>query len=181
MRSLGGDLRASQHQEHAGRPDSRSSAASRLLLSHRTHSTARQRQLRPGTCTATATNSAPAPRVSRPAGAVSPWAPPQQQKTLPSIGYDRNFSDIYSLDQPLGAGSFKTVFVGRHKRTGQRVAVAVIGKDRDGSDVEHNIQRIQREVSLPGHFHIGTRQHPVLLPSAVDVRCRGGSASDHTP
>jgi calcium-dependent protein kinase len=117
---------------------------------------------------------------------VSPWAPPQQQKPLPSIGYDRNFSDIYSLGQPLGAGSFKTVFVGRNKRTGERVAVAVIGKERDGTNVEHNLQRIQKEVDITKRLQV--RQETIRLLGTyeddknvymVTEMCDGGSLEQY--
>ena len=78
----------------------------------------------------------------------SPWSPPASTSphTLPSAGYPRNFAASYELHQPLGAGSFKTVFVGRHRQTGERVAVQVIGKEREGSTPEANVERIKREV-----------------------------------
>ena len=70
------------------------------------------------------------------------------EQAPPSAGYDRDFSDTYELGQPLGAGSFKTVFVGRHRRTGDRVAVQVIAKDREGTTAADNVARIQKEVRL---------------------------------
>lgn len=133
-------------QAPAAQPDAHRSHPSRLLQHRQQHATGRQRQQAHRTCRASST--ANPPRPTRPAGAVSPWSPPQQQRELPSLGYDWDFSERYTLDQPLGAGSFKTVFVGRSKSTGVRVAVAVIGKERDGADVEHNMRRIAREVSL---------------------------------
>ncbi len=150
------------HQAPSRCLDAHSSSSNRPQTARGRRGAARQRQR--ALCAA-ATSPTNAERVSRPAGAVSPWAPPQQQKPLPSAGYDRTFSEHYSLDQPLGAGSFKTVFVGRDKRTGERVAVAVIGKERDGADVEHNMQRIKREArASPSHpLLTGPRQHLVLL------------------
>ncbi len=68
------------------------------------------------------------------------------EQAPPSAGYDRDFSETYELGQPLGAGSFKTVFVGRHRCTGERVAVQVIAKDREGTTAADNVARIQKEV-----------------------------------
>jgi calcium-dependent protein kinase len=46
------------------------------------------------------------------------------------------------------------VFVGRSKASGERVAVAVIGKERDGADVEHNMRRIEREVDITQRLQV---------------------------
>ena len=81
----------------------------------------------------------------KPAGPTSRL---QLDEALPAAGYDRAFSDTYELGQPLGAGSFKTVFVGRHRRTGERVAVQVIAKDREGTNPADNVERIRKEVGL---------------------------------
>jgi serine/threonine protein kinase len=133
-------------QAPTGLPDAHRAPSSCLLVRHGQRKASRRQQQAHRTCQASST--ANPPRPTRPAGAVSPWSPPQQQQELPSLGYDRDFSERYTLDQPLGAGSFKTVFVGRSKATGERVAVAIIGKERDGADVEHNTRRIEREVRL---------------------------------
>lgn len=161
-------LNSTPQQVPAGLLDAHRSRPSRLLLQHRKHSAARQRQQAHRTCRASST--ANPPRPTRPAGAVSPWSPPQQQQKLPSLGYDRDFSERYSLDQPLGAGSFKTVFVGRDRQTGDRVAVAVIGKERDGADVEHNMRRIAREVG-----HCGCALHPTSAHCPPHI----GAGGDH--
>lgn len=148
-------------QAPVGLPDAQRCHPSRLLLQTRQRSTGSTRQQVHRTCRASST--ANPPRPTRPAGAVSPWSPPQQQRELPSLGFDRDFSERYSLDQPLGAGSFKTVFVGRSKATGERVAVAVIGKERDGADVEHNMRRIAREVRMRPVVALSYVSTPVLL------------------
>lgn len=67
---------------------------------------------------------------------------------VPSAGFDRGFSETYILGQPLGSGSFKTVFVGRLRSTGHRVAVQVIPKERTGISIENNIERIKQEVAV---------------------------------
>lgn len=70
------------------------------------------------------------------------------------IGYPTDFEQRYELGQPLGRGSFKTVFVGRDRQTGQRVAVQVISKQREGTSVEHNASRIEREVNITKRLQV---------------------------
>jgi serine/threonine protein kinase len=148
-------------QAPAGLQDVHRALSSCPLQQHGQRKAARRQQQAHRTCRASST--ANPPRPTRPAGAVSPWSPPQQQRELPSLGYDRDFSEHYTLDQPLGAGSFKTVFVGRSRATGERVAVAVIGKERDGADVEHNMRRIEREVGFAIATSLSNVSNPVLL------------------